>query len=96
MYIDHSGFQGFMPQKGFDRKKIGSIFIQMRTKGVTEGMAGDPLRPAKLFFVFVDVPGKVIRIDGFVRVSFLGTREKPAAGPAAGKPVLSEQIGGIL
>ena len=68
----------------------------MCAKGVPEGVAGDPFWPAKAFLVLMDMPGKIVGVDRFVRVTFLGTGKKPACRSAAFKPVLRQQVQGIL
>ena len=54
--IYRSGIQGFMSHKSFYGKQIRSIFIQMCTKSMAEGMAGKPAFPAQPVLVGVDVP----------------------------------------
>lgn len=45
-----------MTEKGFDGQKIRAVFIQVGTKGMPEGVTGEPLLPAKAFFMGMDMP----------------------------------------
>ena len=51
MDIDESGVQRLMPHKIFDGQKVRPIFIEMGTKSMPEGMAGDPMLPSKGSFM---------------------------------------------
>ena len=51
MDIDESGIQRLMPHKIFDGQKVRPIFIEMGTKSMPEGMAGDPMLPSKGSFM---------------------------------------------
>lgn len=47
-----------MPHKSFYGKQVGSVLIQVGTKGVAEGMASKPVRPSQPVLVGMDMPGK--------------------------------------
>ena len=88
MDIDHSGIEGFMPHKVFYGQEIHTVFIKMSTKGVPEGMAGDPVGPAEFILMVMDMPGDKEGINGPFRVILF--RKEPAGWLSAGKPVLCE------
>ena len=54
--VDRGGLQGFMTHKSFYGKQIRSVFIQVCTKSMAEGMAGKPVFPAQSVLMGVDVP----------------------------------------
>lgn len=56
MDIDNRGINGFMAHKCFYGKQVRTIFIKVGTKGMTEGMAGEPFFPSKPALMFMDVP----------------------------------------
>lgn len=54
--IDGSGMQGSMSHKGFNGKQVGAVFVQMRAKGMAEGMAGKPALPSQPVLMGMDMP----------------------------------------
>lgn len=88
MDIQDRGIQGFVTHEGFDRHKVDSVLIKMGAESMTKCMAGDPVRPSKLFLVGMDVSGDKEGIDRTGIVRLLG--EEPAFRLSAGKPIISE------
>lgn len=83
-----------MPHKSFYGKQVGSVLIQVGTKGVAEGMASKPVRPSQPVLVGMDMPGKKKSVNGAV-ISALFWKKKPH-WPAAFKPVPGKKIKGSL
>ena len=53
--VDRGGMQGFMSHKCFYGKQIRTVFIQVCTKSMAEGMTGKPALPPQSVFVGMDV-----------------------------------------
>ena len=83
-----------MSKQGFNGKKIDPIFIQVGTKSMAKGMAGDAWLPAKSPLLGVDMSGKIKGINGLIRIILF--REKPAGGSAEFEPVPGKDIQSIF
>ena len=94
MDIDGGGVKRFMSEERLDGKKVGAVFIEVRAEGMTEGMAGQPVGPAKALLMGIDMAGN---IEGVNRpLAAVDFREKPVSRTIIGIPVLSEDIEGVL
>lgn len=65
MDIDGCGFQRFMAKQCFYGNKINTIFVEMCSKSMPKGMAGDAFRPSEFCLVFCDMSGEIKGINGF-------------------------------
>ena len=83
--IERRGVQGLMSHERFDRQKIRTTLIKMRTEGMAKGMAGESFGPAKTLFMGMDMAGEKKGINGKVLAVLLW--EKKTSGFAAGIPV---------
>ena len=83
-----------MSHELFDLKKIHSVFIKVSAECMAECMTGDPPGPSKFFFMLMDMPAQIERIDRPVFTTLL--RKQITPGSAAGKPVLCEDVQGEL
>ena len=90
MDIDESGVERLVSHKVLDSQKVSSVFIEMGTKGMAEGMAGDPVFPAEGLFVGPHMPHDIKRVNRPGRIRLL--RKKPVVRAAIFKPVLGEDI----
>ena len=93
MHVKCSGMNGFVPQQGFNGKKVSSVFIKVCTKSVPERMAGKARFPAKTEFLCAD--SLVHSIGNSRAFRIFGVREKPVLRSAAGKPVIGKNLQGI-
>lgn len=94
MDIDRGGVNGFMPKKRLDREKVNAVLVKVCAKGMAEGMAGDTGFPPEAQLLFMDMPGKIKSVNGFVGMELL--REKPAPGFSVGIPILGQDIKSVL
>ena len=90
MNINRGGIQRFMPKQGFDSEQVGTVFIKVGTKRMTERMAGKPFFPSKPTFMLMDMSGKKKGIDRPVGICLFW--KEPTGRPVVLKPVLSEDI----
>ena len=58
MDVNGGGFNGPVAQEGLDGEQVRAIFVKIGAESMVEGMAGEPLRPAKAPFMGMDVPGE--------------------------------------
>lgn len=79
-----------MPHKSFYGKQVGSVLIQVCTKGMAEGMAGKPVIPSHPVLVGMDIPGKEKGVNEAVFSVLFWKKETHWS--AAFKPVLSKKI----
>ena len=88
--IEQGRIQGSVPHKVFDSQKVSPVFIEMGAKGMAEGMAGEPVFPAKGIFMgphrTADI--KKYQWDG----KDLSVREKPPGWSIVCKPVFGKDI----
>ena len=56
MHIDGSGRQRLMSHKSLNGKQIHAVLIEMGSKSMAEGMAGNPVFPAQPVFMCMDMP----------------------------------------
>ena len=92
--IDRGGMQGFMSHKSFYGKQIRSIFIQMCTKSMAEGMAGKPALPSQPVLVGMDVPREEEGINRSVLTALL--REEISHRTVTFKPILCQKVKGCF
>ena len=94
MDIDGGGTERSMTEKSLDSHEIHTIFIEMSTESMTEGMAGETVRPAEALFVIKNMTRDIESIHRTIFLSDL--REKPVHGPAAFPPVLGKDLESIF
>lgn len=94
MDIDESGIQRLMPHKIFDGQKVRPIFIEMGTKSMPEGMAGDPMLPSKGSFMDPHMAADIKGVDWAGRICLF--REKPSGWTAVCKPVPGKDVHCLL
>ena len=78
MDIEQGRIQGSVPHKVFDSQKVSPVFIEMGAKGMAEGMAGEPVFPAKGIFMGPHMTADIKSINGTGRICLF--REKPPEG----------------
>ena len=94
MNINRSGSQRFMPKQSFDGEQVGTVFVKVGAKRMTERVAGKPFWSSKTAFMLMDMSGKIKGINGSVGICLFW--KEPASRPVVLKPVLGEDIQGSL
>ena len=90
MDVNRGGMQGFMSHKCFYGKQIRTVFIQVCTKSMAEGMTGKPALPSQSVFVGMDMSREKEGINGSVLAGLLW--EEISHRPATCKPVLCQKV----
>ena len=88
--IEQGSIQGSVPHKVFDSQKVSPVFIEMGAKGMAEGMAGEPVFPAKGIFMGPHMTADIKSINGTGRICLF--REKPPGWSIVCKPVFGKDI----
>lgn len=83
-----------MSHKGLDGKQVRAVLVKMCAESMAERVAGNALRPAQSALMFMDVPGEEKGVNGLIPSGLFW--EKVSHGPAAGTPVLGEDVQGSL
>ena len=90
--INEGGTQGLMSKELLDGEQVGTVFVQMGTAGMPEGMAGEPPWPSEAVLVGMDVPGKEERINGLILSALFW--EEISRRFIISKPVLCKDVKG--
>lgn len=54
-----------MTKQSFYGHKVNAIFVEMCTKSMPKGMAGDAFRPSEFHLMFFDMSGEIKGVNGF-------------------------------
>ena len=91
--IDGSGIERLMSKECLDGEEVGAVFVEVGAEGMSQGVAGQAVRPAEAFLMGKESLVYGIGDDMLVRVSLF--REKPSHRLSISFPVIGEDKEGV-